>query len=139
MQGGSSSRYRRRRAGGRRARTGLRDAEARAAGFDPVTIELTTWDHKVYYPGAQPLHIRVTGDRQSGRLLGAQLVGHYRAEVSKRIDIFAAALFHSMTVDGLNDLDLSYTPPLSSPWDPVQQAAQVWVQAVGSAHRQDAV
>jgi NADPH-dependent 2,4-dienoyl-CoA reductase/sulfur reductase-like enzyme len=111
------------------ARTGLRDADARAAGFDPVTVELATWDHKVYYPGAQMLHIRVTGDRRTRRLLGAQMVGHHRAEVAKRIDIFATALFHGMTVDGLNDLDLSYTPPLSSPWDPVQQSAQVWVQA----------
>ncbi len=48
------------------------------------------------------------------------MIGSYRAEVSKRIDIFATALFNGMTVESLNHLDLSYTPPLSSPWDPVQ-------------------
>lgn len=108
------------------ARTGLLEREARAAGFDPVTSELTAWDHKRYYPGAQELVVRLTADRRTGKLLGAQLLGHWRSEVAKRIDIFAAALYHGMTVEALNDLDLSYTPPLSSPWDPVQAAAQVW-------------
>ena len=64
--------------------------------------------------------------RHSGRLLGAQLVGHHDAEVAKRIDIPAGALFHHMTVDGLSDLDLSYTPPFGSPWDAIQLAAQAW-------------
>lgn len=110
------------------ARTGLRDTEAKQAGFDPLTVETTEWDHKVYYPGANALHIRVTGDRSSSRLLGAQMVGHYQSEVAKRIDIFATALFHGMGVEELNDLDLSYTPPLSSPWDPVQMSTQAWVK-----------
>jgi hypothetical protein len=103
------------------ARTGLRDLEAIEAGFDPLTVSLTSWDHKVYYPGAKELHIRLTGDRCNGRLLGAQLVGHRKSEVSKRVDIFATALFHGMCVAELCDLDLSYTPPLSSPWNPVQR------------------
>ena len=111
------------------ARTGLSDAEAKSAGFEPVTIEIETWDHKVYYPGAHKLQIRVTGDLHSGRLLGAQMLGHYQGEIAKRIDIFATALFHGTRIDELNDFDLNYTPPLSSPWDPVQMAAQAWVKA----------
>jgi NADPH-dependent 2,4-dienoyl-CoA reductase/sulfur reductase-like enzyme len=110
------------------ARTGLRDAEAAAAGFDPVTVGSVEFDHKAYYPGAHRLHLRITGDRRSGRLLGAQLVGHQDAEVAKRIDIPATALFHAMTVEGLSDLDLSYTPPFGSPWDAVQMAAQAWTR-----------
>ena len=110
-------------------RTGLRDHEAKAAGFNPLTIEAITLDHKGYYPGAQEMRIRVTGDTRPGKLLGAQIVGHWRSEVAKRIDIFAVALFHEMSVEDLSDLDLSYTPPLSSPWDPVQTAAQAWVRA----------
>ena len=50
----------------------------------------------------------------TGKLLGAQIAGNWKSEVSKRIDIFAAALFHGMTDDGFNDLDLSYTPPLAA-------------------------
>jgi len=112
------------------ARTGLRHEEARKAGFDPFTAETTVRDHKAYYPGARELHLRVTGDRESGRLLGAQLLGHIGSEVSKRIDVFAAALYCEMRVEELNDLDLSYTPPLSSPWDPVQMAAKAWSKAL---------
>jgi len=83
-------------------------------------------DHKAYYPGATPLRARITGDLSTGRLLGAQLMGVWGAEVSKRIDVLATALFHEMTVDQISDLDLSYTPPLSSPWEPVQMAGQAW-------------
>jgi NADPH-dependent 2,4-dienoyl-CoA reductase/sulfur reductase-like enzyme len=108
------------------ARTGLREIEASKAGFNPLTVSLTSWDHKVYYPGAKELHIRLTGDRSTGRLLGVQLVGHRASEVSKRVDIVATALYHGMAVKALCDLDLSYTPPLSSPWDPVQMAAMQW-------------
>ena len=110
------------------ARTGLRDDEAVKAGFEPLTVESTSWDHKIYYPGAHELHMRVTGDRKTGRLLGAQIAGHWHGEVAKRIDVFATALFHGLRVDDLNDLDLSYTPPVSSPWDPVQMSAQAWIK-----------
>ena len=110
------------------ARTGLRDHEAKRAGFDPLTVETEAWDHKAYYPGAQQLHIRVTGDRRSGQLLGAQILGHWQAE-AKRIDVYAAALFAGLSVDAINDLDLSYTPPLGSPWDAVQLSAQTWTAA----------
>ncbi|MEO1373796.1 MAG: FAD-dependent oxidoreductase [Cyanobacteria bacterium J06635_10] len=110
------------------ARTGLRDSEAEAAGFQPLTVEFETWDHKVYYPGANKLRIRVTGDKKTRQLLGAQIAGHYQGEVAKRIDIFATAIFHNMKVEELSQLDLSYTPPLSSPWDPIQMSAQAWIR-----------
>jgi NADPH-dependent 2,4-dienoyl-CoA reductase/sulfur reductase-like enzyme len=112
------------------ARTGLRDEEAIQAGFAPLTVETNTWDHNVYYPGAHEVYIRLTGDRETGRLLGAQMIGHIRAEIAKRIDVFAAALFNGLDVEDLNDLDLSYTPPLSSPWDPAQKSAQAWVHSM---------
>jgi NADPH-dependent 2,4-dienoyl-CoA reductase/sulfur reductase-like enzyme len=111
------------------ARTGLRDAEAKQAGFEPCTVQSEHFDHKAYYPGARRLCLSVTGDGRTGRLLGAQMLRPWQAEVSKRIDIFATALYHGMTVEALNDLDLSYTPPLGSPWDAVQMAAQAWSRA----------
>ena len=110
------------------ARTGLRDHEAEAAGFDPVTVQSAADDHKAYYPGSHRITMRVTGDRVTRRLLGLQLFGHKNAEIAKRIDIAATAIFHAMTVDGLSDLDLSYTPPLGSPWDAVQMGAQAWTR-----------
>ena len=112
------------------ARTGLRDHEARAAGYNPVTVGSEADDHKAYYPGSHRIAMRFTGDRQTGRLLGVQLFGSKDAEIAKRVDIVATAIFHNMTVDGLSDLDLSYTPPLGSPWDAVQIGAQAWTRAV---------
>lgn len=111
------------------AATGLRDAEAAAAQYAPLTVQTTADDHKRYYPGATPIQIRLTGDRETGRLLGAQLVGIHGAEIAKRVDTYAVALQHGLTVDQLLDLDLAYTPPLGSPWDAVQLAAQAWLAA----------
>jgi NADPH-dependent 2,4-dienoyl-CoA reductase/sulfur reductase-like enzyme len=106
------------------ARTGLNEKEAKDGIFDPVSADFETWDHKVYFPTARKLHIKVTADKMSGKIIGAQILGAYGKEVSKRIDIFATAIFHEMTIRNFNDYDLSYTPPLSSPWDPVQMAVQ---------------
>jgi NADPH-dependent 2,4-dienoyl-CoA reductase/sulfur reductase-like enzyme len=111
------------------ARTGLRDHEARAAGFDPVTVGSEADDHKAYYPGSHKITMRVTGDRATGQLLGLQLLGHKNAEIAKRVDIAATAIFHHMTVEAVSDLDLSYTPPLGSPWEAVQMGAQAWIRA----------
>jgi NADPH-dependent 2,4-dienoyl-CoA reductase/sulfur reductase-like enzyme len=108
------------------ARTGLRDQEAVAAGFDPLTVGSEADDHKVYYPGSQTIGMRYTGDRGTGLLLGLQLVGRLGSEIAKRIDIAATAIFNQMTIDEMSDLDLSYTPPLGSPWDALQHGAQRW-------------
>ena len=114
------------------ARTGLRHSEAGEAGFDPVTVQSEADDHKAYYPGSHRITMRVTGDRRTGRLLGLQLFGHKHAEIAKRIDIAATAIFNNMTVEAISDLDLSYTPPLGSPWEAVQMGAQAWHREVQS-------
>lgn len=115
------------------ARTGLRDHEAIPAGFDPLTVAATADDHKAYYPGARTVHVRITGDTRTGRLLGAQLVGPIPTAVHKRVDTAAAAIFTGLSVAQLSDLDLSYTPPLGSPWDLLQAGAQTW-ERVASTH-----
>ena len=114
------------------ARTGLNDSDARRFGFDPWTLGIESWDHKIYYPGAKRIHIRLTGDRSTGRLLGVQMVGPLETQVAKRIDTVAAALYAHLNVRDLNDLDLSYSPPLYSPWDPLQVASQEWLREVST-------
>ena len=106
-----------------------RDSEAGKAGIASLTTCTEHYNHKAYYPGARELSIAITGEAGTGRLLGAQIVGHWQSEVAKRIDVFASAIYHGITVEELNDLDLSYTPPLGSPWDAVQMAAQEWVSS----------
>ncbi|MDQ0371776.1 FAD-dependent oxidoreductase [Cellulomonas humilata] len=113
------------------ARTGLRDTDATATAYSTLTTQTRADDHKRYYPGAQPITLRVTGDTSTGRLLGAQLVGSLTTQVAKRVDTFATALFHEMSVDSISQLDLSYTPPLGSPWDAIQIATQDWVHHAG--------
>lgn len=112
------------------ARTGLRDHEATAAGFSPHTSSAVADDHKRYYPGAQSIDIRITGDTATGRLLGAQLVGRLGTDTAKRVDTYATALHAGFTVEQVSDLDLSYTPPLGSPWDAVQVATQAWTRSL---------
>ena len=71
---------------------------------------------------ARPLTVKMLAEVDTGRLLGAQIVGEEGA--AKRIDVVATAITARMTVADLMDLDLSYAPPVSPLWDPVQQAAR---------------
>ncbi len=106
------------------ARTGLIDEErATEAGFDPVSVTITAPSRAHYYPGGSAIEITILGDRESGRVLGASMVG--REGVAKRIDTVAAALHAEMTAHQLSYLDLAYAPPFSPVWDPVLTAAKV--------------
>lgn len=71
---------------------------------------------------------RVTGDTTTGRLLGAQIIGMRGSEIAKRIDTYATALHHHMTIDAISDLDLPCTPPLGAPWYATQAATQTWTR-----------
>lgn len=107
-------------------KTGLsaREAEDEEVPYLSVTIEAK--NHASYYPDAETLWIKLTFHRDNGLLLGGQVIG--KAGVDKRTDVLAVALFNDMTVEQLEDLDLSYAPPYNSTWDPIQQAAR---KAVG--------
>jgi NADPH-dependent 2,4-dienoyl-CoA reductase/sulfur reductase-like enzyme len=103
-------------------RTGLREAEARAAGFQPVTVTVQSTTRAGYFPGAAPITVKMIAERGTGRLLGAQLVG--REGSGKRVDVCAVALWNAMTVEEMSSLDLGYAPPFSPVWDPVLVAAR---------------
>jgi NADPH-dependent 2,4-dienoyl-CoA reductase/sulfur reductase-like enzyme len=105
------------------ARTGLTHKEAAAAGFAVHSEAITTKSRAHYYPGAARLVVKLIMDRESRRLLGAQLIGEEGA--AKRIDVLAAAIYGRMTVDDLTRLDYSYAPPYASVWDPTLRAANV--------------
>ena len=112
------------------ARTGLQEREARDAGFDYVTSTVSSTTRAGYFPGSQPLDIKILAERGSGRLLGAQIVG--REGAAKRIDVFATALWNEMTVEELINVDLSYAPPFAPVWDPVLIAARKAAEVVES-------
>lgn len=103
------------------ARTGLTDREAAVAGLAAIGVTTEASSRAHYYPGAQPMKIKMVVERGTGRLLGAQIVGG--ADAGKRIDVLAAALWNGMTVAEVAGMDLSYAPPFSPVWDPVLLAA----------------
>ncbi len=105
------------------ARTGLCTTQAERAGYDcrSETIEGTT--RAGYYPGAEPITVKLLSDRGSGRLLGAQIVGGPGS--GKRIDVFATAIWAGLTAEEFAGSDLSYAPPFAPVYDPVIVAARV--------------
>ncbi|QSG09377.1 FAD-dependent oxidoreductase [Halapricum desulfuricans] len=106
------------------ARTGITDeAEARQAGFEPVSVTINAPSRAHYYPGGDELELTMVADRETERVLGASIVG--REGVAKRIDTVATALHEGMTVEDVEYLDLAYAPPFSPTWDPVLTTAKV--------------
>lgn len=103
-------------------RTGLNEREARQANFEYVVAKVESTTRAGYYPGAAPITVKLLVERETGRLLGGQVVGH--EGTAKRIDVLATAITAGMTAEDLVYLDLSYAPPFSPLWDPVQQAAR---------------
>ena len=103
-------------------RTGVTEREARLAGFDYVVASIESATRAGYYPGAGTITVKLLVERVSGRVLGGQVVGS--EGTAKRIDVLATAITAGMTADDVVYLDLSYAPPFSPVWDPVQEAAR---------------
>ncbi|MEA1992774.1 MAG: FAD-dependent oxidoreductase [Euryarchaeota archaeon] len=105
------------------ARTGVSEKEAGEAGFEFITSTITASSRAFYYPGGCPITIKLIVEKQTGRLLGAQIIG--KEGVSQRINVFASLIYNKTTVQEIQNLDLAYAPPFSPAWDPIQTAAKV--------------
>ena len=105
------------------ASTGLNERAAQAAGVPYDRAVTYSASHATYYPGASNMTIKTLFDPESGRILGAQIVGF--EGVDKRIDVLASAIRAEMTAWDLQELDLAYAPPYSSAKDPVNMAGYV--------------
>ena len=103
------------------ARTGLTPQEAEKAGFTPAEKMIKTSSRAHAHPGSSPIYVSLVGDKKTGRLLGAQMVG--REGVAHRINAPAVALHARMTVEDFSQTDLSYAPPFGPTWDPCLTAA----------------
>ena len=104
------------------ARTGLCTEDAAAERINVVSARIEALDRTSYYPGARKIWVKLIADRESRKLLGAQVAGY--GEASKRIDVAATAITSGMRVEELAQLDLAYSPPYGSLWDPLLIAAQ---------------
>ncbi|PYS52041.1 MAG: hypothetical protein DMG13_17375 [Acidobacteria bacterium] len=104
------------------ARTGLSSDQAAAESMPIVSARIEALDRAAYYPAARKIWVKLITNRESRRLVGAQVVGY--GEASKRIDVAATAITAGMRVDELAQLDLAYSPPYGNLWDPLLIGAQ---------------
>ena len=102
------------------ATTGVNETNAKKAGLDVDTVILSPMSHAGYYPGGKVMTMKVVFEKETYRLLGAQIVGY--EGVDKRIDVLATAIRAGLKATELKDLDLAYAPPYSSAKDPVNMA-----------------
>ncbi|MHB1314538.1 MAG: FAD-dependent oxidoreductase [Christensenellales bacterium] len=97
--------------------TGINEASAKAAGISFDKMFTYSPSHAGYYPGAHDISIKTIFEKETGRILGAQLIGF--DGVDKRCDVLAVAIRAKMTAYDLTELELCYAPPFSSAKDPV--------------------
>ncbi|RZK11032.1 MAG: CoA-disulfide reductase [Flavobacterium sp.] len=110
------------------ARTGLLEKELGDLGIDYVQVIIKTKSRAHYYPNAKDIYVKLLAEKGTGKLLGGQIIGEEGA--AKRIDVLATALTNKRTLQNIIDLDLSYAPPFSPVWDPVQTAARKLINEI---------
>ncbi|GAA3452421.1 FAD-dependent oxidoreductase [Dactylosporangium matsuzakiense] len=113
--------------------TGWNEKRLRAAGRTYQAIHTHPASHAGYYPGAEPMSLKLLFDPGNGRILGAQAVGG--AGVDKRIDVLATAMRAGLTADELADLELAYAPAFSSAKDPVNMLGYIVDNLLTDAQR----
>lgn len=104
-------------------RTGLTEVQAKAEGFDPVSVITVVDDKAHYYAGASTFVIKMIADRESERLLGIQVVG--AGAVDKVVDVAVTGIMLKGTLTDLSDLDLAYAPPFSTAIHPFEHTLNV--------------
>jgi NADPH-dependent 2,4-dienoyl-CoA reductase/sulfur reductase-like enzyme/peroxiredoxin family protein/rhodanese-related sulfurtransferase/TusA-related sulfurtransferase len=100
--------------------TGLTEKTLKKWEINYLTSVIHSNSHASYYPGAEPLTLKLLFAPEDGKLYGAQVVGYEGAD--KRLDVLAAAIRFGKTVADLTELELAYAPPFSSAKDPVNIA-----------------
>lgn len=103
--------------------TGLNERMAQAAGIDFETVVVPGFDRLGYMPGAKRIILKLFADKETQKVIGAQIVG--MGGVDKRIDVLATAISFRATLDDLSNIDFAYAPPFSGPIDNIATAANV--------------
>ncbi len=110
------------------ARTGLLERDCKTLKINYISTVIKSKTRAHYYPNAKDIYVKLIAEKQTGKLLGAQIIGEEGA--AKRIDVLATALTSKLTLQNIIDLDLSYAPPFSPVWDPVQTAARKLINLI---------
>ena len=99
------------------ASTGINEKTAKRLDINYDKTFNYVANHATYYPGAMEMSIKTLYEKETGKILGAQIVGYEGTD--KRCDVFATAIRGGMTAFDLCDLELCYAPPYGSAKDPV--------------------
>lgn len=105
------------------ASTGITEKTAKALHLNYEKSFTFSANHATYYPGATNMSIKTIFEKDTGKILGVQIVGN--DGVDKRCDVFATAIRAGMTAKDLTELELCYAPPFGSAKDPVNMAGYV--------------
>jgi NADPH-dependent 2,4-dienoyl-CoA reductase/sulfur reductase-like enzyme len=108
------------------AAVGYSTAFAAAAGYVPIFGKIKDSTHFDWFPGGEPITIKVIADEPTGRVLGAQAVGSCGA--SWRVNVASAAVFGGMTLEQLSNVELTYCPPISQTYDPLSKAVDLAIR-----------
>jgi NADPH-dependent 2,4-dienoyl-CoA reductase/sulfur reductase-like enzyme len=103
--------------------TGLPAFMAEKYGVKSVSGAITSKTRADYFPGALPIRIKLVADKQTGKLIGAQIIGG--EEVTQRINALSFAIQKEMTVHDLTKAETCYAPPVSETWEPMVLAAEL--------------
>ncbi|MEM2536579.1 MAG: FAD-dependent oxidoreductase [Candidatus Bathyarchaeia archaeon] len=103
--------------------TGLTETAAKRAGIEVITGTVTSKTRADYYPGASPIKVKLVVEKETQRIVGAQIIGG--EEVTQRINAVSIAIQKQMTVRELAKADTAYAPPLNETWEPLVLAAEL--------------
>ncbi len=104
-------------------RTGLTETQAKAEGFDPISVVTIVDDKAHYYPDAGTFVIKMIADRRTERLIGIQVIGS--GAVDKVVDVAVTGIMLKGTLETLSDLDFAYAPPFSTAIHPFSHTLNV--------------
>lgn len=113
------------------ARTGLTEKDAKDSGYEVESVIVPIDDKAHYYPDSKMIIIKLIADKNSKRVLGAQIFGE--GNVDKQIDIVATAITFNTTISDLQNLDLAYAPPFSTAIHPLGHVANVLLNKIDGA------
>jgi NADH oxidase (H2O2-forming) len=103
--------------------TGLTEFMAARSGIETVSGTINSKTRADYFPGALPIKVKLVADKETGKLIGAQIIGG--EEVTQRINALNYAIINEMCVTELAKAETCYAPPVSETWEPITLAAEM--------------
>ena len=103
--------------------TGLTEFMAGRAGIQTVSGTIVSKTRADYFPGALPIRVKLVADKETGKLIGAQIIGG--EEVTQRINALNYAIINEMCIKELAKAETCYAPPVSETWEPITLAAEM--------------